>query len=121
MNSNIRSIPVPELMSEYKCFTPSKISIELKDLLFDERVADLLESFGTEFPSSLENNLFDDSKHSMDYPYLSSILDRYDDGSLTAVKVEKVWGDRYKVVKGKYKVCASILKGATSVPCRICQ
>ena len=93
----------------------SFISIQLSDLCFDERVADMVEEYGAEFPSSLLNNIFSANTFKLDPKRLVSVMDGYDTG-LPPIAVKKVIGGKYQVLNGRHRVCATIIKNGDTVP-----
>ena len=94
------------------------IVISLKDLLFDERVADMVEHNKALFPSHLENNIFATDSFPLNKERLDRIISGYDK-SLPPIKVTKGVGNKYIVQNGRHRVCATIMRGDDSIPCTI--
>lgn len=95
---------------DQKEYTP----IPLSDLMFDERVADMIEKCGKVFPVSLINNIYDAGTFHLDQHRLTHILDGYDIG-LPPISVKKTLGGKYEVLNGRHRVCATIIKGGSTV------
>lgn len=102
----------------FKPDTQEYISMRLRQLLFDEKVADMVEKNGGEFPPSLFNNLFATESYPLDQERFDRVLAGYDTG-LPPITVEKGMGDKYIVQNGRHRVAATILRGDDIVPCMI--
>ena len=72
------------------------------------------ENNGT-FPVQLLKNINADGTFKLDQKRLDNILVGYDTG-LPPIKVKKTLGGHFTVLNGRHRVCATILKGGTSVP-----
>lgn len=90
----------------------------LTELLFDERVADMVEANGGEFPPSLFNNLFAIESYPLEQERLDRVMAGYDTG-LPPIRVEKGMGGKYIVQNGRHRITATILRGDEIVPSRI--
>jgi len=102
----------------FKPDTQEYINMMLRQLLFDERVADMVEENGGEFPPSLLNNLFATESYPLDQERLDRVMAGYDTG-LYPISVEKGMGDKYIVQNGRHRVAATILRGDEIVPVMI--
>ena len=91
--------------------------IPIKDLIFSERVADAVEKY-QEFPEELMNNIHDDGTFALDQKSLNSVMVGYKNG-LPPITVEKALGGKFTVLNGRYRVCATILNGDTSIQAQI--
>lgn len=102
----------------FKPNTQEYISMMLRQLLFDERVADMVEKNGGKFPPSLMNNLFATESYPLDQERLDRVMSGYDSG-LPPISVEKGMGEKYVVQNGRHRVAATILRGDEIIPSMI--
>ena len=89
--------------------------IELSKILFDEKVADMVESNNSTFPPELLNNLFATSSFPLTQKRLCRVLEGYDIG-LPPIFVKKSLGDKYTLQNGRHRVTAAILFGDSIIP-----
>ena len=81
-------------------------------LLFDEKIADMVEANGKEFPSNMVKCLYATDTFPLDQERLDNILEGWKDGEqFPPISVKKQTLDRYQVLNGRHRVCAAILKG----------
>jgi hypothetical protein len=102
----------------FKCETKEYSMISLKQLRFDEKVADMVEANNSEFPSSLIDNIFSQDTFKLDQKRLNRILEGYDT-SLPPIQVTREIGGKFSVANGRHRLCATIMKGGTEIPCEI--
>ena len=99
-------------------FTPDNqeyVNLKLAQLLFDEKVADMVEKNGKDFPSELLNNLFVNESFHLEQDRLNSVLAVYKTG-LPPISVSPGMGNKYIVQNGRHRVAATILNGEEKVP-----
>jgi hypothetical protein len=101
----------------FKCDTKEYKIIPLSLLLFDEKVADMVEANKKEFPDYLLNNIVCQDTFKLNQGRLDSILDGYNT-SLPAISVVRISG-KFSVENGRHRVCATIMNGGTEIPCEI--
>ena len=89
--------------------------IELKKILFDEKVADMVESNNAVFPPELLNNIVATDSFPLSQQRLCRVLEGYDIG-LPPISVEKSLGDKYTLQNGRHRVTAAILRGDSIIP-----
>ena len=89
--------------------------IPLWGLRFDERVADMVEQQGHIFPPTLLSNIYDAGAYKLDQSRLDRILTGYKSG-LPAIIVEKCLGDKFLLLNGRHRTCATILNGGVTIP-----
>lgn len=87
----------------------------MSQLLFDEKVADMVEKNGNNFPTELINNLFAKESFHLEQDRLNSIMSGYKIG-LPPISVLPGIGNKYIVQNGRHRVAATILNGDTKVP-----
>ena len=100
---------------EFKSDSEEYTSVPINKLYFSERVADMVEANGKTFPDNLLNNIVEDGTFKLNQKRLDSILAGYDRG-LPPIKVSNTSGSKLFVVNGRHRVCASIMKGAKTIP-----
>jgi len=103
---------------EFHCNSKEYVKIQLKQLYFDEKVADMVETNNHIFPSSLMNNIYATDSFGLDQKRLESVLLGYSKG-LPPIEIQKVLGGKYNVMNGRHRVCATIINKGNYVPCRI--
>ena len=103
-------------MTTFNCNETDYITISIDNLLFDERIADMVEQNGMIFPDSLLSNIYDAGTFHLNQERLIRVLSGYNE-NLPAVKVSKTLNNKYKVIDGRHRVCAAIMKGDLHVPC----
>jgi hypothetical protein len=101
----------------FTCNIKKYIMLPLTDLCFDERVADMVEDRMGKFPDNLLNNIYSTGAFKLDTTRLDRILSGYYRG-LPPIKVVKDM-DKYTVMNGRHRVCATILNGGSTVACEI--
>ena len=100
----------------YKCNEQGYSTIYLKHLIFDEKVADLVEAQRCKFPTELMDCLLDMPPVEMTHKQLSSIQKVYQVG-LPAITVKENWTGTYNVTDGRHRIAAIILAGGDRAPC----
>jgi hypothetical protein len=98
----------------YKCDTKEYTELLVSDLLFDEKVADMVEKNGYTFPPKLFNCLYDQNTFHLDQKRLDSVMAGWEIG-LPPVSVKENMG-KYQVLNGRHRVAAAIMKGVDSIP-----
>ena len=94
-------------------------TVPLSDLLFSERVADMVEECKGTFPDSLFGNIFDDGLFKLNKKRLDSVMNGYNTGELPPISVMQTLGGKYKVLNGRHRVCATILMDGDTIPVKI--
>ena len=106
------------MSKEFVCNSKEYTIMSIKKLYFPERVAEMVEANKGIFPSYLEDkNIYLDGSFKMDQKRLDSIMERYETG-LPAIKVDAklTFYGLYKVLNGRHRLAATILKGGVNVP-----
>jgi hypothetical protein len=98
----------------YNCDTKEYTDLLVSDLLFDEKVADMVEKNGCTFPHKLLNCLYAQDTFHLDQKRLDSVMDGWKTG-LPPVSVRKNMG-KYQVLNGRHRVAVTIMKGVDSIP-----
>lgn len=109
-------------MTSYVCDrsnTNNFVLLPITSLLFDERVADMVEENKINFPDSLSRNIYDAGTFKLDQSRLDRILSGYKTG-LPPIKVQKTLNGMYKVLNGRHRICAVIINQGNSIPCIPC-
>ena len=91
--------------------------INISNLIFDEKVADMIEKNNCSFPASYLNNLCELNTFKLDQNKLNSILKS--EKILYPIFVIKGLGDKYIVMNGRHRVCASIMNNHQTIECLI--
>lgn len=102
-------------------FTPNNqkyVNLALTQLIFDEKVADMVKKNGKDFPPELLNNLFESDSFHLDQDRLNNLLTGYNTG-LPAISVSPGMGNKYIVYNGRHRVTATILNRDKKIPCVI--
>jgi len=102
----------------YTSDTDNYIDLKLSHIIFDEKIADMVESLGNSFPENLYNNLLDMNTFSLSDDRFNRVLRGYKEG-LPPVKVKKILGDKYMLIDGRHRMAAVIVGGGDSIPCKI--
>ena len=107
------------IYSGFICDQNEYTVVALKELLFDEYVADMVDAqYGKSFPDDLLPNIYSTDTFKLDQVRLNRILGGYTIG-IPPIDVIRQLGGKYQVVNGRHRVCATILKGGTTIACRI--
>lgn len=102
----------------YTSNTDDCIDLKLSRIIFDEKIADMVESLGDKFPNYLYNNLLDMNTFSLSDDRFNRVLKGYKEG-LPSVRVKKILGDKYMLIDGRHRMTAVIVLGGDSIPCKI--
>lgn len=102
----------------YTSDTDDYIDLKLSCIIFDEKIADMIESLGDNLPEYLYNNLIDMNTFSLSDDRFNSVLKGYKEG-LPPVRVKKILGDKYMLIDGRHRMTAVIILGGDSIPCKI--
>ena len=102
----------------YTSNTDDCIDLKLSRIIFDEKIADMVESLGYKFPKDLYNNLLDMNTFSLSDDRFNRVLKGYKEG-LPPVRVKKILGDKYMLIDGRHRMVAVIVLGGDSIPCKI--
>ena len=102
----------------YTSNTDDYIDLKLSRIIFDEKIADMVESLGDNFPKDLYNNLLDMNTFSLSDDRINRVLKGYKEG-LQPVRVKKILGDKYMLIDGRHRMVAVIVLGGYSIPCKI--
>lgn len=102
----------------YTSNTDDCIDLKLSRIIFDEKIADMVESLGDKFPNYLYNNLLDMNTFSLSDDRFNRVLKGYKEG-LPPVRVKKILGDKYMLIDGRHRMTAVIVLGGDSIPCKI--
>ena len=102
----------------YTSNTGDCVDLKLSRIIFDEKIADMVESLGDKFPKDLYNNLLDMNTFSLSDDRFNRILKGYKEG-LPPVRVKKILGDKYMLIDGRHRMAAVIVLGGDSIPCKI--
>ena len=103
---------------EFICNTKKFTIIPLSSLIFDEKVADMVDQNNVTFPNYLMNNISSYPTFKLDQTRLNRVLDGYNI-ALPAIKVVRTLGGKYSVENGRHRVCATIIKGCDRIACEI--
>lgn len=90
--------------------------IHIKNLVFDEKIADIVEKNMGYFPENLLNCLVSKDTFKLDQKRLDNILII---SKLPPVTVIKIWGNRYDVINGRHRMCSFIMKNQMYIECNI--
>ena len=99
-------------------FTPNNqkyVNLTLTQLIFDEKVADMVEKNGKDFSPELLNNLFTSDSFHLNQDRLNNVLTGYYTG-LPPISVSPGMGNKYIVRNGRHRITATILNGDMKVP-----
>ena len=99
----------------FKCESTEYTALPIDQLIFSERVADMVEANGHKFPDKFLNNIEDDGTFKLNQKRLNSIMVGYNLG-LPPVQVKEILGGKCIVLNGRHRVCATILNGGTIIP-----
>lgn len=102
----------------YTSNTDDYIDLKLSRIIFDEKIADMIESLGNNFPENLYNNLLDMNTFSLSSDIFNRVLRGYKEG-LPPIRVKKILGDKYMLIDGRHRMAAVIVAGGDSIPCKI--
>jgi len=102
----------------YTSNTDDYIDLKLSDIIFDEKVCDMVESLETKLPTYLYNNLVDMNTFSLSDDRFDSVLRGYKEG-LPPVRVQKILGGKYMLIDGRHRMAAVIVLEGDSIPCKI--
>jgi hypothetical protein len=102
----------------YTSNTDDCIYLKLSRIIFDEKIADMVESLRDKFPNYLYNNLLDMNTFSLSDDRFNRVLKGYKEG-LPPVRVKKILGDKYMLIDGRHRMAAVIVLGGDSIPCKI--
>ena len=106
--------------------------VHLKNLLFDEKVADLVEKNGIKFPENfLKNIMYVPDSFPLQQSRLNKILEKYHTSSFGAhtssfgaiaepIFIIKTLGNKYKVENGRHRIAAAILKNNKDILAIVC-
>ena len=92
------------------------MTIYLTDLFFDENVADMVEYQDCKFPTTLLNNIYSTGAFKLNQQRLDSLLSIYKTG-LPPISVKKEFGEKYTVINGRHRICATIINGDNTIQC----
>lgn len=102
----------------YTSNTDDCTDLKLSRIIFDEKVADMVESLRYKFPNYLYNNLMDMNTFSLSDDRFNRVLKGYKEG-LPPIRVKKILGDKYMLIDGRHRVAVVIVLGGDSIPCKI--
>jgi len=102
----------------FKSNSETYTNICISDLLFDEKVADMVEKHTATFPTKYFNNLCHMDTFPLTRSRLESVMKGYNDG-LPPISVISTIGDKYVVHNGRHRVTATILNNHITIPCNI--
>ena len=94
------------------------VQLKLSCIIFDEKIADMIESLGKKVPDYLCNNLYDMDTFPLSDERFDLVLKGYKEG-LPPVKVKKIVGGKYMLIDGRHRMTAVIVSGGDSIPCEI--
>lgn len=92
--------------------------INIGSLIFDEKIADIVESEGYNFPEKLLNNLLDSGSVPLNKDRLYSIMGMCMD-SIPPITVKKVLGEKYFVIDGRHRIASTIMNKGEVVPYKL--
>lgn len=105
--------------TEYKDESTGSVEMHITDLMFDERIADMIEKRNGCFPVALLRNLYSSGAFKLNDERLDRILEGYDSGAeIPPINIKKGF-DTYTVVNGSHRICAALLKDRTTIRCII--
>lgn len=99
----------------YTCDTKEYTETPLTSLLFDEKIADMVEKNGGTFPPKLFNCLYAAETFHLDQKRLERIMTGWETG-LPPVSVKEQIGGKYQVLNGRHRLAATILNGVDTIP-----
>jgi hypothetical protein len=102
-------------MSYKCCKTKEYIDVLVSELLFDEKIADIIEKNGYNFPYKLFDCLYEQDTFPLDQIRLDSIINGWEKG-LPPVSVKKNNMGRYQLLNGRHRVAVTIMKSVDSIP-----
>ena len=91
--------------------------INISKLVFDEKVADMVEKNGCSFPAKLLNNLCELNTFKLDQNKLDAVLTSQN--KLRPIHVIEGLGGKYIVMNGRHRVCASIMNNLNTIECLV--
>jgi hypothetical protein len=98
------------------CNQKNYVILHITSLLFDERIADMVEKNKKNFPDSLSKNIYDAGTFKLSQDRLDRILTAGFDTNIPPINVKKTLNGMYKVIDGRHRICAIIMRGGTTVP-----
>ena len=101
----------------YNCDKKEYTEMLVSDLIFDEKVADMVEKNGCSFPHKLLSCLCYQETFPLDQKRLDSVMTGWKIG-LPPVSVKYIMG-RYHVLNGRHRLAATIVKGVDTIPVSI--
>jgi hypothetical protein len=99
----------------YICNTKEYTNVLISNLLFDEKIADMVEKNGGTFSPRLFKCLYGSGTFHLEQKRLDRVISGWKTG-LPPVSVKKHTHGRFQVINGRHRVCATILNGADTVP-----
>ena len=102
----------------YTSNTKDCVNLQLSRIIFDEKIADMVENLGKTVPKTLSNNFVDMNTFSLSEERLNRVFSGYKTG-LPPVKVKKILGDKYMMIDGRHRTTAVIVLKGDSIPCKI--
>ena len=101
----------------FTCDQKEYMSVSLSNLKFDEKVADMVKAQGAEFPVHLLNNIYVVDTFKLNQTRLDRIIHGYTSGLPPIVVKKELGGDKYILLNGRHRVCATLLIGGSTIPC----
>jgi hypothetical protein len=94
--------------------------IDIRDLVFDERIADFIENRGKIFPPDLLNSIEERPTFKMSEHKLDNIFELWNEEeqtfeNLPPITVEHLWGNKYNVLNGRHRLCAHIMSAKKTI------
>jgi len=102
----------------YTSNTDDCIDLKLSRIIFDEKIIEMIESLGHNFPKDLCNNFLDMNTFPLSDERFKRVLSGYKEG-LPPIRVKKILGDKYMLMDGRHRMAAVISRGGYSIPCKI--
>ena len=93
-----------------------KSTLNISNLLFDEKVENMVEENGCLFPTKLLNNIIESNTFKLNQDKLQNVLNK---NNIKPIYVIKGLGEKYIVMNGRHRVCASIMNKCDTIECFI--
>ena len=102
----------------YKCSDTEYKIVLLSDIIFGEKIIDMVDTYGIIIQQELINNFYDDGTFNLNKKRLENIFSGWDIG-LPAIIVKKNLVGKYEVINGRHRLCACIILGSNSIPVKL--
>jgi hypothetical protein len=96
------------------------IDIGINLLKIDDKIVSMVESIGCVFPEYLSDNIYFNSKCSLNYGEILNVFYKLNNG-VSPIIVKQSSRGKFVVVSGRHRVCVFIMEQESYIPCIIVQ